>query len=590
VVLSLSLGTLGSGTVSAAWSLIDDFSRPNSTSVGGGWFESEWDGSGSLDLSGNQPRLEIDNNTLKLTNPVYTGSPSAGFTSLGEGIANGTTGTLFFQLTATDANAQVHNMQFGLSDLAVPSATGGDDFSTALALYGSAPNLLLHSGGWFTVAQYDSGTLYNHWLVANNDTDTWDLYRRSASGDATPADLLGSSMAFRADFDLPLITFIVSLFGENTGNDQVNIDNIYLDASGQNLNVPWMPSPTTFEWQKDGLGNWKEPGNWTPGGGPPNDNEETAIFGGLISGLTTVVTNEPQTVNLIQFDSTIGYAVAGAGNVNLEANGEGDLPGIDVAQGRHEFQVRVNLNSNTDVKVAAGATLEFDNRLNLMGNTLTKTGAGEIQFNSNVITGNGRVECQEGACSGSGTISGDYNQTSGGTLAIEIGGTQAEVDSDVLNILGDASLAGTLSVELIDGFTPGGGDTFKVLTASGELTDLGLTLGGPDAGAFTMSIDTTNDWITLMTAGAGLPGDYNGNGTVDAADYTIFRDNLGGNSSALGGNGSGAATVVQADYDLWKQNFAPSGAGSSAAVPEPCSLLLLAMGLSGVAFVVLRRG
>ena len=116
-----------------------------------------------------------------------------------------------------------------------------------------------------------------------------------------------------------------------------------------------------------------------------------------------------------------------------------------------------------------------------------------------------------------------------------------------------------------------------MLTAGGELTDAGLTLGGSAAASFTMSVDTMNDWTMLTTAGAGLPGNYNGNGTVDAANYTIFRDNLGGDSAVLGGNGSGAATVVQADYDLWKQNFGASG--SSAAVPEPCSYVLMPLGL-----------
>ena len=80
----------------------------------------------------------------------------------------------------------------------------------------------------------------------------------------------------------------------------------------------------------------------------------------------------------------------------------------------------------------------------------------------------------------------------------------------------------------------------------------------------------------------GLAGDYNGDAVVDAADYTIFQDNLGGDSSVLNGNGSGAATVVQADYDRWKQNFGSSGTGtgSSAAVPEPSAVCLLILGAS----------
>jgi hypothetical protein len=81
----------------------------------------------------------------------------------------------------------------------------------------------------------------------------------------------------------------------------------------------------------------------------------------------------------------------------------------------------------------------------------------------------------------------------------------------------------------------------------------------------------------------GLPGDYNNSGTVDAADFTIYQDNLGGNSSVLNDNGSGAATVVQADYQLWKDNFGnTSSAASGSAVPEPGCLVLLAIALTAV--------
>lgn len=80
----------------------------------------------------------------------------------------------------------------------------------------------------------------------------------------------------------------------------------------------------------------------------------------------------------------------------------------------------------------------------------------------------------------------------------------------------------------------------------------------------------------------GLDGDFNNDGTVNAADYTVWRDNLGLDSAALNGNGTGAATVVNADYDLWKANFgSTSGAGAGSAIPEPCCsvLLVIAAGL-----------
>ena len=88
-------------------------------------------------------------------------------------------------------------------------------------------------------------------------------------------------------------------------------------------------------------------------------------------------------------------------------------------------------------------------------------------------------------------------------------------------------------------------------------------------------------FVPLTIESIGTPGDYNNDGFVDAADYTLFQDNLGNSSAVLGGNGSGATKVVPADYLLWAQNFTANGA-SSTAVPEPAGLLLLIVVLSAL--------
>jgi hypothetical protein len=68
-----------------------------------------------------------------------------------------------------------------------------------------------------------------------------------------------------------------------------------------------------------------------------------------------------------------------------------------------------------------------------------------------------------------------------------------------------------------------------------------------------------------------LPGDFNNNGVVDAADYAVWRKGLG-------------TTYIQADYNVWRAHFgqtAGSGAGAitNAAVPEPATLALLIVGI-----------
>ena len=85
-----------------------------------------------------------------------------------------------------------------------------------------------------------------------------------------------------------------------------------------------------------------------------------------------------------------------------------------------------------------------------------------------------------------------------------------------------------------------------------------------------------------------LPGDFNADNIVDAIDYAIWRDNLGGDASVLNGNGSGGATVVSADYALWKENFGATAgaivAPGSVATPEPVSFMLAAISLLGLHF------
>lgn len=92
----------------------------------------------------------------------------------------------------------------------------------------------------------------------------------------------------------------------------------------------------------------------------------------------------------------------------------------------------------------------------------------------------------------------------------------------------------------------------------------------------------------------GLGGDFNGDGIVNLADYTVWRNNLGAPESVLPeGSGNGSGTVDTGDYDLWKLNFGTSSgaaalsAVNAASVPEPTTWILT--GLGGLLFGFTRR-
>jgi GDSL-like Lipase/Acylhydrolase len=81
-----------------------------------------------------------------------------------------------------------------------------------------------------------------------------------------------------------------------------------------------------------------------------------------------------------------------------------------------------------------------------------------------------------------------------------------------------------------------------------------------------------------------LAGDYNGNNTIDAGDYTVWRDALSAGSTTLT-NDPTPGTVDESDFLYWRAHFGESlgggagaGAASLAAVPEPSSYRLVVLG------------
>ena len=91
--------------------------------------------------------------------------------------------------------------------------------------------------------------------------------------------------------------------------------------------------------------------------------------------------------------------------------------------------------------------------------------------------------------------------------------------------------------------------------------------------------------VVYTTESWGLAGDFNGDGTVDLADYTVWRNNLGAaDESSLQNNGNGAAGVDLGDYQLWRLQFGQSQSVALAAtsVPEPTGVGLLALAVLAV--------
>ncbi|MEM6330349.1 MAG: trypsin-like serine protease [Planctomycetota bacterium] len=88
------------------------------------------------------------------------------------------------------------------------------------------------------------------------------------------------------------------------------------------------------------------------------------------------------------------------------------------------------------------------------------------------------------------------------------------------------------------------------------------------------------------------PGDFNGDGVVDGADYAYWRNNLGGDESLLNGNGDGLGNIGLGDLIIWRAGFGGGQEpGAVAAAPEPSAVLLATLAsVLGISAVRRPRG
>jgi hypothetical protein len=90
-----------------------------------------------------------------------------------------------------------------------------------------------------------------------------------------------------------------------------------------------------------------------------------------------------------------------------------------------------------------------------------------------------------------------------------------------------------------------------------------------------------------------LPGDFNHDGLVDGADYTVWRDTMGKTVAAgTGADASVNGLVDAGDYGIWKTNFSMASSvvvGAAAEdVPEPATIVYAA--IAAMLLVPFRRG
>ncbi|WP_146444783.1 hypothetical protein [Botrimarina colliarenosi] len=90
------------------------------------------------------------------------------------------------------------------------------------------------------------------------------------------------------------------------------------------------------------------------------------------------------------------------------------------------------------------------------------------------------------------------------------------------------------------------------------------------------------EWLgDLQETTPDLPGDYNGDGVADAADYTVWRDTEGSTTN-LAADGNPDRKIDAGDYTVWQFAYGNTLAEQAAAVPEPTAAGVTLLALATV--------
>jgi T5SS/PEP-CTERM-associated repeat protein len=301
----------------------------------------------------------------------------------------------------------------------------------------------------------------------------------------------------------------------------------------------------------------------------------------------------------------------GSLEIGTKPNGDGEVivrgPGSQIVSLGRKFHIQVGGSGRGALRIRDGGSVVVsgvvyvvdDGTVELDGGTLA---GNDVGLAGGTLTGEGDVVAmdQYRGCINGGVISpgspnvpnqtigtvavfGNYEQTTDGVLEIELGGADLNDQLRITN--GNATLGGTLKVTLADlgsgTFIPGLHDTFDLITVTG-----GSVLNGFDE-VEVPYLGTTRSLQPVYSANSGMSlvpqfidalPDYNQNGIVDAADYTIWRDTLGSRTDLrANGTDEGASfgVVDLADYQIWKSHFGEI-VGSGVGIPEPATAVLMA--------------
>lgn len=235
------------------------------------------------------------------------------------------------------------------------------------------------------------------------------------------------------------------------------------------------------------------------------------------------------------------------------------------------------------------ASLEgFNDIFGLVQNSATGRivvgGDSVVVFHDNVMN-SGSLEITAGS---EAIYLGSLTMGAGAALSVGLSENDDGLEYGQITVSETATVAGNLSISLIDGFVPSEGDSFLLVSSAAGVTgSLSLTAPPPLPGQLAWDLDVTSNAVVLNVVPPALVGDYNNDNAVNAADYTVWRNSSGQSGFGMAADGDFDGDVDANDYLVWKSHYGEvlgSGTTIGPEVPEPAAVsgvLSLALVLCG---------
>lgn len=281
-----------------------------------------------------------------------------------------------------------------------------------------------------------------------------------------------------------------------------NGKNYYAHASGV-WYIVWVPSFNPPAWTIGAIsGNQSEIQYWNATDSPKPPADGWNNLGNYCSGL-------PNPTLCGDVNEIASWTGPSSGNWNSSSNwSNNSVPGtnsivtipnnvtVTISSAASAYSVEVQ--GGSGLVVNGQLTLTSGEAVSLSNSTSTVSGTGTI--NGNLVNSNGQA--QPGNSPGKLTINGNYDN-SAGTTSMEINGTTAETQYDVLDVTGTATISGASKLHLTFGYNPAVNDFYDLITANtvtGTYSGSNITLSGGNVSTVSLSYPGSNKVRVTVTA------------------------------------------------------------------------------------------